>query len=72
MVNVDLSSFYESPCLSCVYRKSCLQDCISTVNSIIPSHYISDDKDKEKYLKLLDEYVKLVRNLGFNPIFDKE
>lgn len=71
MVNVDLSEFYENPCLSCAYRTHCLQSCEMTKDSIIPTNYITDDKYKEKYFRLLDEYVKLIRNLGFNPVFDK-
>lgn len=71
MVNVDLSSFYENPCLSCIYSKNCLQPCEMTTDSIVPTNYMTDDEYKEKYLRLLDEYVKLVKHLGFNPVFDK-
>lgn len=74
MIDIDLSKFYENPCCSCInIDAQVCPHCISNpTNSIIPTQYASDDDDKERYFDLLDEYVRLVRNLGFNPIFDKE
>lgn len=70
MINVDLKEFYVNPCESCIYKDGCLPMCMSIEDSIIPSLYASDDISSEKYINLLDNYVKLIRNLGFNPVLE--
>lgn len=70
MINVDLKEFYVNPCESCIYKNRCLPMCMSNEDSIIPSLYASDDIASEKYVNLLDNYVKLIRNLGFNPVLE--
>lgn len=71
MINVDLKEFYVDPCESCMYKDGCPPMCMSIEDSIIPSLYASDDIASEKYIKLLDNYVKLIRNLGFNPVLEE-
>lgn len=71
MINVDLKEFHVNPCESCIYKDGCLPMCMGTQDSIIPSLYASDDIASEKYIKLLDNYVKLIRNLGFNPVLEE-
>lgn len=70
MINVDLKEFYVNPCESCIYRGGCLPMCMSIEDSIIPSLYASDDITSEKYINLLDNHVRLIRNLGFNPVLE--
>ena len=54
----------------CIYKDGCPPMCMSIEDSIIPSLYASDDISSEKYINLLDNYVKLIRNLGFNPVLE--
>lgn len=70
MINVDLKKFYVNPCESCRYKGVCPPMCMSSEDSIIPSFYVSDDIASEKYINLLDNYVNLIRNLGFNPVLE--
>ena len=70
MINVDLKEYYVNSCESCIYKDGCLPMCMSIEDSIIPSLYASDDIASEKYINLLDNYVKLIRNLRFNPVLE--